>query len=94
MRHGWRAYDIASYLLTIRGTPDEAEYADAFVAGYTDIRSLLPTEHEALPFFEAVRALFEIGTPARYVDTWGSAYLYAFLDQSLEKLKHQMSQLA
>lgn len=90
---GWRSYDIASYLLTIRGTPNEREFADAFLAGYTEIRTLLPVEHVAIPLFEAVRAIFEIGTPATYVNHWGSAYLYAFLDQSLEKLKHRMDHI-
>lgn len=91
---GWRAYDVASYLLTIRNTPDEAAFANAFLAGYNAVRTLTPAEHEVLPLFEAVRAIFEIGTPAKYVNSWGSAYLYAFLDQSLEKLKHTMEQLA
>jgi hypothetical protein len=46
-----------------------------------------------MPLFEAVRAIFAIGTPAKYVDHWGSEYLYAFLDQSLEKLERVMQQL-
>lgn len=91
---GWRAYDIASYLLTIRNIPEEAEYTEAFLAGYNDIRLLTPTEHAALPLFEAARAIFDIGTPAKYVNSWGSAYVYAFLDQSLQKLKQKMDQLA
>jgi len=91
---GWRGYDVASYLLTIRNTPNEAAFADAFVAGYNAIRTLAPAEHEALPLFEAVRAIFEIGTPAKYIDHWGSAYVYAFLDQSVEKLKQRMDELA
>jgi Ser/Thr protein kinase RdoA (MazF antagonist) len=91
---GWRAYDVASYLLTIRNTPTEAEFAEAFLAGYTDIRTLTPEEHEAMPLFEVVRAIFAIGTPATYVDHWGSEYLYAFLDESLERLERAMQQLA
>jgi len=79
---GWRAYDIASYLLTIRGTPNEREFADALLARYIKTWPLLPAEHAAIPLFEVVRTIFEIGTPARYVNHWGSAYLYAFLDQS------------
>jgi Ser/Thr protein kinase RdoA (MazF antagonist) len=62
---GWRAYDIASYLLTVRGTPHELEFAEAFLAGYSDVRSLTPTDHAALPLFEAVRAILDIGTPAQ-----------------------------
>ena len=91
---GWRAYDVASYLLTIRNTPMEADFAEAFLAGYTDIRALTPDEPKAMPLFEAVRAIFAIGTPAKYVDHWGSEYLYAFLDQSLERLERTMQQLA
>jgi Ser/Thr protein kinase RdoA (MazF antagonist) len=90
---GWRAYDIASYLLTVRNTPTEADFAEAFVAGYTDIRTLTPEEHETIALFEAVRAIFAIGTPAKYVNHWGSEYLYAFLDQSLERLKGAMRQV-
>jgi Ser/Thr protein kinase RdoA (MazF antagonist) len=91
---GWRAYDVASYLLTIRNTPMEADFAEAFLAGYTEIRTLTPDEHKAMPLFEAIRAIFAIGTPAKYVDHWGSEYLYAFLDQSLERLERTMQQLA
>jgi Ser/Thr protein kinase RdoA (MazF antagonist) len=91
---GWGAYDVASYLLTIRNTSMEADFAEAFLAGYTDIRTLTPDEHKAIPLFEAVRAIFAIGTPAKYVDHWGSEYLYAFLDKSLERLERTMQQLA
>ena len=90
---GWRAYDIASYLLTIRGDPQEARLADAFLTGYTATRTLTPHEQASLPLFEAIRAIFEIGTPARNVDHWGSAYLDAFFDQSLGRLKRSMQYL-
>ncbi|HSH79081.1 MAG TPA: phosphotransferase [Herpetosiphonaceae bacterium] len=90
---GWRVYDVASYLLTIRGDPQEDRLADAFLAGYTSTRPLMPQEYARLPLFEAIRAIFEIGTPAHNVDHWGSAYLYAFFDRSLERLKRSMQQL-
>lgn len=90
---GWRAYDIASYLLTIRGDPQENHLADAFLTGYTSMRTLTPHEQAHLPLFEAIRAIFEIGTPARNIDHWGSAYLYAFFDQSLARLKRSMQHL-
>ena len=90
---GWRTYDIASYLLTIRGDPQEERLADAFLTGYTARRPLRHQEQARLPLFEAIRAIFEIGTPACNVDQWGSAYLYAFFDQSLDRLKHSMQHL-
>jgi Ser/Thr protein kinase RdoA (MazF antagonist) len=91
---GWRAYDIASYLLTIRGDPDERRFAEAFLSGYTAVRPLDAHERPLLPLFEAVRAILEIGTPALHVDVWGSAYLYSFFDQSLDRLKRCMQQIA
>ena len=87
---GWRAYDIASYLLTIRGDPQEHHLADAFLTGYTSTRTLSPYEQARLPLFEAIRAIFAIGTPARNVDHWGSAYLDALFDQDLARLKRSM----
>jgi Ser/Thr protein kinase RdoA (MazF antagonist) len=91
---GWRAYDIASYLLTIRGDPNEQRFAEAFLSGYCEVRTLAAHEYLLLPLFEAVRAILEIGTPANHVNHWGSAYLYSFFDQSLERVKHAMHQLA
>lgn len=90
---GWRAYDVASYILTVRGTPDERLFTEAFLSGYTSLRTLSREEYGTLPLFEATRAIFEMGTPALNVDHWGSAYLYTFFDQSLERLKQSMQQL-
>jgi Ser/Thr protein kinase RdoA (MazF antagonist) len=90
---GWRAYDIATFLLTIRGTSDEEQFADAFLNGYLDTRALAQLEYEMLPLFEAARAIFDIGVPATYIDHWGSAYMYAFLDRSLDQLKKSMNRL-
>lgn len=90
---GWRAYDIASYLIVIKGLPDEAALEAAFLGGYEQIRPITGVEREALPVFEAVRHIFSIGIPAMNVNHWGSAYLYAFLDQSLEQLRERMKSL-
>lgn len=87
---GWRAYDIASYLAVIRGLPDESVWEGAFLSGYEQIRPIAPIERETLPVFEAVRHIFSIGVPAMNVDHWGSAYLHAFLDQSLAQLRERM----
>jgi Ser/Thr protein kinase RdoA (MazF antagonist) len=91
---GWRAYDIASYLLTIRGAPNEQLFAEAFLSGYTSVRTLAAREYGLLPLFEAARAILEIGTPAQHVNLWGSAYLESFVAQSLDRLKRSMQQLA
>jgi Ser/Thr protein kinase RdoA (MazF antagonist) len=90
---GWRAYDVASYLFAIRGTPDEPALRAGFLAGYRDVRPLSQPEQTMLPLFETVRAVFHIGIPARYVNTWGRAYVDAFLDGSISQLNQCLDQL-
>lgn len=90
---GWRAYDVASYLHTIRGTAEEREFEQAFLSGYSEVRSLTASEQRILPVFEAVRAIFSIGTPAMNIYHWGSVYFYAFVDGSLDRLKRSMAQI-
>lgn len=87
---GWRAYDVASYLLVMKGLPDQDESERAFLEGYQEIRSLTKFEQEILPLFEAVRAIFDIGVKAANVYHWGSAHLHTFLGQSMEQLKQCM----
>jgi Ser/Thr protein kinase RdoA (MazF antagonist) len=87
---GWRAYDVASYLLTIRNTPQPQDYEQAFIEGYQQVRPIEAEERELLPAFEAIRAIFSIGTPAMHIEHWGSQYFYAFLDASLMALKSSM----
>ena len=55
------------------------------------LKTLTEVEQETLPVFEVVRHIFCIGVQAINVDHWGSAYLYAFLDQSLAQLKERMN---
>jgi Ser/Thr protein kinase RdoA (MazF antagonist) len=88
---GWRAYDVASYLLTIRNTPQEREFEKAFLEGYEEIRPLASEEKKALALFEAIRAIFSIGTPAMNIEHWGSQYFYAFVDNNLAALRRSMS---
>jgi Ser/Thr protein kinase RdoA (MazF antagonist) len=52
-----------------------ASVAEAFLAGYEEIRPLAVWERAALPVLQAARHIHGLGTPAMYVDLWGSAYL-------------------
>ncbi len=90
---GWRAYDVACYLLVAKGLADGDAQERAFLDGYQDIRPLTRFEQEALPVFEAVRAIFDLGVKAANVYHWGSSYLDAFLAQSMEQLRQLMQSL-
>jgi Ser/Thr protein kinase RdoA (MazF antagonist) len=87
---GWRTYDVASYLHTIRGTPDEPEFEQAFLEGYNAVRPLTTAEQATLPLFEAVRAIYSIGIPAMNIAHWGSRYFCSFVDNDLAALKNRM----
>lgn len=87
---GWRAYDVASYLHTIRGAPEETEFEQAFLEGYNAVRPLTTAEQATLPLFEAVRAIYSIGVPAMNFEHWGSQYFYSFVDHELAALKRWM----
>ncbi len=89
---GWRAYDVASYLLTIRNKPQEQEFAEAFLAGYEEIRELAQ-ERELLPLFEAVRAIYSIGVPAMNIEHWGKEYFDAYVDHDLTALEESMRKI-
>jgi Ser/Thr protein kinase RdoA (MazF antagonist) len=91
---GWRVYDIASYLVVVRMLPKREESRRTFMTGYEEVRQISDAEREALPLFETVRAIFDIGVPAMNVYHWGSAYLHAFLDHSLDRVKHIMDEIA
>lgn len=90
---GWRAFDIASYLLAIKGLPEEKEFGSAFLAGYEEIRCLTIDDQEILPFFLAIRAVFDIGIKASNVNHWGNQYLHFYLGQSMERLQQCMQQI-
>ena len=69
------------------------EFEQAFLRGYTQVRSLAESEKATIPVFKAVRAVFSIGVPAMNVNHWGRAYLYAFLDLELDRLKECMEKV-
>jgi Ser/Thr protein kinase RdoA (MazF antagonist) len=90
---GWRAYDVASFLLTIRDTPQEKDFQRAFLEGYEQIRPLAADESKTLALFEAIRAMISIGIPAMNIEHWGRQYFDAFVEHDLAALKRCMSQI-
>ncbi|HVL25607.1 MAG TPA: phosphotransferase [Thermomicrobiales bacterium] len=73
--YGWRAYDVATFLGEMRFWSAPAAAEAAFLAGYEDVRTLAIWEWAALPALEVARHVASLGTPAIYVNDWGSAYL-------------------
>lgn len=72
---GWRAYDVASYLQVIEGSPEQEAAGQAFLDGYQQVRHLTQEEVDSLPLFIASRHILSIGVPAMNAYHWGSSHL-------------------
>jgi Ser/Thr protein kinase RdoA (MazF antagonist) len=60
--YGWRAYDIASFLLNTNLMHTSAQRSEDFFAGYYSVRPLTQNEHEAIAPFLTVRRLWLTGS--------------------------------
>ena len=93
---GWRSYDIASFTYVSSGAQESC--ANSFRMGYDEVRPLLEVEADILQVFEAARAIFSLGIPAMYFDTWGRSQINAtsmddtrkFVQSTLEKLAESL----
>ena len=92
--YGWRALDIATYLSEVAYWETPASAREAFMAGYASVRPLSLDEEASLPALEATRAIASLGTPAREVNIWGSAYLSdAMIERTLAIVRERLAQL-
>ena len=66
---GWLLYDLGSALSFIEDDPRVPELVDAWVAGYTGVRSLLPAELAELPTFVMLRRLLLVAWIGSHADT-------------------------
>jgi Ser/Thr protein kinase RdoA (MazF antagonist) len=90
--YGWRVTDLGAFLGELRFWNALPLTADAFVAGYEQVRSLAPWEHQALPVFESLAILQALGIPAARINEWGSAALAdEYIDTLLGHLNHVLT---
>jgi Ser/Thr protein kinase RdoA (MazF antagonist) len=59
---GWRAYDIATFLLNTNLMHTSADYSEAFFAGYFSVRQLSRNEHAAVSPFLTIRRIWLTGS--------------------------------
>jgi len=59
---GWRAYDIASFLLNTNLMHESQDYSEAFFAGYYSVRQLSRNEHAAISPFLTIRRIWLTGS--------------------------------
>lgn len=86
---GWRAYDLGTFLID---TTDEV--ADAFLAGYREVRPIDPEELAALPAFQAAQNLWMLGVRASYVNEWGLAFISdRFVDSVMSNIRQNLAKI-
>ncbi|MBA3469359.1 MAG: phosphotransferase [Herpetosiphonaceae bacterium] len=87
---GWRAYDLATCLWSLRGTPAHPQTSAALLRGYQTIRALDPAEEAALPLFMGLRHLLMTSKSIAYAQQ-GMATGYAvtadFITQRLGQIQ-------
>jgi Ser/Thr protein kinase RdoA (MazF antagonist) len=60
--YGWRAYDIASFLLNTNLMHTSTQVSEDFFSGYYSVRPLSPNEHESIAHFMTVRRVWLTAT--------------------------------
>jgi Ser/Thr protein kinase RdoA (MazF antagonist) len=86
---GWRAYDIATFLI------DEPEpTAAAFLEGYAAVRAVTDAELASLPLFQIVQSIWVLGLRAYYINDWGRSslserllnHILSFIARTMERV--------
>jgi len=87
---GWRVYDLATLVWgTFGRSGGNATVWAAIIDGYSTIRSPLPWETEALPWFIALRQVWWLGFHARHWGRWRRPWLTRdFFARGVELLEY------
>lgn len=72
---GWRAYDIAAFLLNTNLLSKSEEHSEAFFAGYYSVRPLSNNEHRAISPFLTLRRIWLTSTFSRDDGMVGHTFL-------------------
>lgn len=86
---GWRAYDVSVFLIDCTD-----EVAEAFLAGYQEIRTLDEEELTAVPVLQVAQHIWLLGLRASYVDEWGTTYFSRqFVDSVLAAIEENLAKI-
>ena len=84
--YSWRAYEFASILREFGG---DGPASECFHSSLSEIRQLSKAEADVIPYFWAVRSIWELGLQtATFVDDLGYNRVMALLDLERAKLRN------
>jgi len=72
---GYRAFEIGKFLSSIYNTKQRSEIAQAFLAGYQQVRQLSHEEITAIPYFEMISVIWVMAINAKNSDLIGYKWL-------------------
>jgi Ser/Thr protein kinase RdoA (MazF antagonist) len=73
--YGWRAYDLAIFLWSVKLNDGIETMWTSVLQGYEEVRPLSDIERASLPALVKVRSLWLMGSHTTYVDKFGDAWL-------------------
>ena len=85
--YGWRAYDLAIFLLETALMDAAPEISASFLAGYQSVRPLSEAELDSLLPFMLIQQIWIMGTSILLTNISGESWLKNFYKQNLEALK-------
>jgi len=92
--YGWQQYDIATFFHEADYWSMGDEIKTAFLDGYQSIRPLMQKDFEVVRWMQIARAIFAIGVPAAYVNSWGTVYLSdPIIDKQIALIRQGLSDI-
>jgi Ser/Thr protein kinase RdoA (MazF antagonist) len=92
--YGWQMFDVASFLVEVAYWNMGDDVRAAFLRGYESRRRLSEIERALLPAFQAMRGIISLGTPARFINTWGRGYFAdPIIDKQLQLIRLSIGEL-
>lgn len=92
--YGWRAYDISVFLWnkahdwSTKGKQSRTRRWNAFLEGYSKIRTLSQQELDATRLFVPIRAIWLLGLHTQKPDVYGRSWLHGeYFDSALNYIK-------
>lgn len=86
--YGYRAFEIGKFLSSIHSLKTKNKIGKAFIEGYQDVRRLITTEVQSIPYFEMISVIWVMAIHAKNADRIGHKWLEKpFWDKRLDILK-------
>lgn len=93
--YGYRAFEVAKFISTLRSHQSQRGLVDAFLLGYQKKRRLSQMEYSAIPYFTLVAVIWVMAIQAMNANRIGHKYLeQPFWDKRIERLKKLEAQVA